>query len=417
MDESAGRSLGEWQEMKITSGRIAILTDYMLHPTCDELLVVEENLSLLNLIDFLTGELSWEVDVFQVSPIAKRLFNNVNVYGIDTKADQINMFPGLNSAFAQRSLGYDLRIYFHWHVASPKVCGKSIVVSHGIFWDAPSTCFNRLHSIDKHEWEKRLLYGVTAPQAFIAEDRNTINVIKAMWPGYEHRLVYIPPGINLTRFKPGEVRDEFQGVRAICPQDFTHEQGINEILTVAAMAWEEGAPLEFHIVGHMRDDEDASVLADYIESLPNCKFYPVSPENLADLYPKFDFALMPFRATEGASLYCLQAMACGLPVVGGFAGGLSEFVVHGWNGCLVEPEIGALLRTVIELSNDAGLRMRMGKNSRRLAEGYPESSWKQRWNSLLNRVLKMNSEGGDCIDRLPSVSSWTSREDSSGDCS
>ena len=87
------------------------------------------------------------------------------------------------------------------------------------------------------------------------------------------------------------------------------EQGINEILTVAGMAWELGAKIEVHIVGHMRDAEEASAMADHISLLPNCKFYSVHQDSLADLYPKFDFALMPFRATEGASLYCLQAMA------------------------------------------------------------------------------------------------------------
>lgn len=381
--------------MKQDSCRVAILTDYMLHPTDDNLLVVEENLSLLQLIWFVQGELSWDVDVFQVSPIAKREFNKVNVFGVDTKADHISMFPGLNSEFARRSLGHDLRIYFHWHVAAPKVCHRSIVVSHGIFWDAPSTRFNRLHSLDKHEWEKRLLYGVTAPEAFVAEDRNTINVIKAMWPGYEHRLVYIPPGIDPAKFKPRESRDEPTITRVICPQDFTMEQGINEILTVAGMAWELGAKIEFHIVGHMRDAKEASAMADHISLLPNCKFYSVHQDSLADLYPKFDFALMPFRATEGASLYCLQAMACGLPVIAGFAGGLAEFVIHRWNGYLISPEAGNLIQAVLELANDRTLRLKMGGNARRLAEGYPESLWRQRWNSLLNQVLAKNQEGGD----------------------
>ncbi len=391
--------------MKEESYRIAILTDYMLHPTDDNFLVIEENLSLLNLIRLLTDELSWDVDVFQASPIAKRVFNGVDVFGIDSKPDRLSMFPGLNSVFAQRSLEYDLRIYFHWHVAAPKVCNRSIVVSHGIFWDAPSTCLNRLHSIDKHEWEKRLLYSVTAPQAFVAEDRNTINVIKAMWPGYEHRLLYIPPGIDLEEFKPSDVRDESGGVRIICPQDFTHEQGINEILAVAAMTWTQNVEIEFHIAGHVKDSKDVSVMADHIHSLPNCKFYSVSAERLADLYPRFDFALMPFRATEGASLYCLQAMACGLPVIAGFAGGLSEFIIHRWNGYLVAPEVENLLDAVLELSSDANLCLAMGENARRLAEGYPESSWKQRWNSLLEQILKNNKKGGDRIETVLSMPS------------
>jgi glycosyltransferase involved in cell wall biosynthesis len=184
-------------------------------------------------------------------------------------------------------------------------------------------------------------------------------------------------------------------VRIVCPQDFTMEQGINEVLTVASMALKQDARIEFHIVGHTRDVKEASVMADHISSLPNCRFYSVHWDSLADLYPKFDFALMPFRATEGASLYCLQAMACGLPVIAGFAGGLAEFVIHRWNGYLVNPEAETLIQAVLELAGDRGLRLAMGENARRLAEGYPEFLWKQSWSNLLSQVLVKNQEGGD----------------------
>jgi glycosyltransferase involved in cell wall biosynthesis len=377
--------------VKQGSYSIAILTDYMLHPTLDRFLPVEENLGLLKLIRFIRDELSWQVDVFQASPIPQRVFDGVRVFGIDQDPDHLSMFPGLNSVFARRSLGYDLRIYYHWHLAAPKVCHNSVVVSHGIFWDAPSTRFNRLHSIDRKEWEKRLLYGVSAPRVFVAEDRNTINVIKAMWPGYEHKIEYIPPGIDLDAFSGLGLRAEPAGesdtVRIICPQDFTMEQGINEVLTVAGMAWERGANMEFCIGGHMTDTKQASIMAEHISSLPNLKLCYVHLDSMADLYPEFDIALMPSRGTQGASLYCLMAMACGLPVIAGFAGGLAEHVVHGWNGYLLYPAVANVFQALLELAGNEGLRRRMGENARKLAEGYPESLWKQRWTCLLKRIL------------------------------
>jgi len=59
---------------------------------------------------------------------------------------------------------------------------------------------------------------------------------------------------------------------------------------------------------------------------------------------------------------------------------------------------------VLELTSDRSLRLRMGENARRLAGGYPESLWKQRWNSLLNRILAKNQEGGDSGDKMRSMS-------------
>lgn len=345
---------------------------------------------MLDLIRFLKQELNWSVDVFQISPIKERRFGDLKVFGIDTAADHLGMFPGLNATFAQVGLDYDLRIYYHWHLTHPLVCHRSIVVSHGVFWDAASTLFNRFNPLDREIWQKRLLYGVTTPLAFIVEDRNTANVIKANWPGYDHRLVYLPPGVDLERFKP-VAKPASETIRVLCPQDFNYEQGINEILELCKISSQKKYRIQFEIVGQMKQFSGALGLADRVQTLPNCRFYWAPLAHLPALYQTFDLALLPSRATEGASLYCLQALACGLPVVAGLAGGLSELIIDGWNGRLIQPELRNFQEAVFELAQNEELRLKMGQNARRLAEGYPFSNWKERWRLLLNQVLSGTS--------------------------
>lgn len=373
--------------MKQTAKRLAILTDYLLHPQNDDFLAVVENQTLLKLISFLKRELDWSVDVFQISPLKERRFGDLTIFGIDAKADNYGMYSGLNTTFARFGLDYDLCIYYHWHLAYPLVCHRSIVVSHGVFWDSAATFFNRFNSPERDEWRKRLLYGVSAPLAFIAQDRSTANVIKATWPGYDQKLVYLPPGIDLEEFKPLETKEASETIRVLCPQDFTYEQGINEVLTLCEINQIQEPAFQFHIVGQMKQFSDAVYLADRVRALSNCRFYWKPLARLAELYREFDMVLLPSRATEGASVYCLQAMASGLPVVAGLAGGLSEMVVDGWNGYLVQPELKNYQEAIKQLARNKDLRLRMSQNSRSLAEGYPDSVWKDRWKKLLDQIM------------------------------
>lgn len=370
--------------------RIAVLTDYFLHSTTNDLVWTGENMTLLNLVRFLQEELGWTVDIYQISPIKERSFGRIKVHGLAAQMDPSGMQPGLNFNFAHAALAYDLRIYYHWHLAFPQVAHYSIVVSQGVFWDTPAGVINRQNQIGREEWFKRLLYAVAAPAAFVAQDRNTVNVVKTMWPGYEHRLVYLPPGVDLERFQPAAARDGSADLHVVCPQDFGYEQGLSEILALSRLAAEEGLNLHLEILGRTREYSTAFQLAERVRALPKCSYRWAPSAHLPRIFRQADAALLPYRACTGASLHCLQAMAAGLPIVAGLAGGISEMVVDGWNGFLVRPGSAApYLRPLAELAGDPELRRRMGRNSRSLAEGYPEVAWKQRWRELLERVLAM----------------------------
>lgn len=61
----------------------------------------------------------------------------------------------------------------------------------------------------------------------------------------------------------------------------------------------------------------------------------------------------------------MEAMACGLPVIGTDAGGVRELISHGENGILVPPEDAHALADAMELvMQDAPLRQRLGAEGR-----------------------------------------------------
>ncbi len=86
--------------------------------------------------------------------------------------------------------------------------------------------------------------------------------------------------------------------------------------------------------------------------------------DISDVMQRWDIYVQPSFA-EGFGLAVLDAMAAGLPVVAGNAGGLPEVVVEGETGFLVEPgDPEALAGRIRELIDDPGLARRMGDAGR-----------------------------------------------------
>ena len=67
---------------------------------------------------------------------------------------------------------------------------------------------------------------------------------------------------------------------------------------------------------------------------------------------------------EGHPKVLLEAMSCGVPVIGADSPGIRELLVHRKNGCLAGPSSEALRRAILELVNDSDLCGRIGRQAR-----------------------------------------------------
>ncbi|NUB24902.1 glycosyltransferase [Azospirillum brasilense] len=84
---------------------------------------------------------------------------------------------------------------------------------------------------------------------------------------------------------------------------------------------------------------------------------------LPALLRRADCFLLP-SGYEGHPKALLEAMACGLPVIGANRPGIREVIRHGRTGLLVEPEADAIRDAVRTLAGDPGLRAALGRAAR-----------------------------------------------------
>jgi glycosyltransferase involved in cell wall biosynthesis len=110
---------------------------------------------------------------------------------------------------------------------------------------------------------------------------------------------------------------------------------------------------------------------------------------LPALYRSADVFVLPSR-DEGMPNALLEAMACGLPVIGTRIAGTSEAVVDGATGLLVPPEdVDALTAAIETIAADAQRRAAMGRASRTRAEahfGWPAVT--KAWLAVLDRIAR-----------------------------
>ncbi len=114
----------------------------------------------------------------------------------------------------------------------------------------------------------------------------------------------------------------------------------------------------------------------------------VSDQELARLYDEASVFVMPSRG-EGFGFVFIEAMAHGIPVIGGTLDAAPEVIVDGETGYLVDPtSVNAIIEAVSYLLSDASLRQRIGRAAVcHVAQNFGFEDFQQRLLSYLEELV------------------------------
>jgi len=159
-------------------------------------------------------------------------------------------------------------------------------------------------------------------------------------------------------------------------------KGHSQVIAALPQIISEIGPVRYIIVGAGPEEQRLHRLAreygaeDCVEFLGE-----VDDRELSALYQTADVLVMPSRdlygrPIEGLGLVYLEANLCGLPVVAGDTGGVSDAVVDGETGLLVTPEDpAAIASAIIRLLSDPDLAAQLGVAGR--ARVLKDFTWEQ----------------------------------------
>jgi len=164
-------------------------------------------------------------------------------------------------------------------------------------------------------------------------------------------------------------------------------KGIDILLKAAAPVLQEYPRARILIAGSGPEEYRLKELAQSLR-ISDKVIFAGRVSGIQDYYAAFDIFVLP-TLSEGLGISVLEAMSFGLPVIASAAGGIPEWVIHGRNGCFVEPgnvfELRSALKSLIEDPDKAGEYGRMAKQTTQ--KGLSEQEMIDKTLSVINAVL------------------------------
>ena len=325
--------------------------------------------------------LGYDVEVIQRAEANSwvRYDRDLRVVGLDTQGD----FFGLDHAVRMAGLCPALlTIHLAFQTAGPETPPGSIGISHGVYWDDPW-----YHTGSDFQWHRdRILQSLERLDLVVSVDTNTINWIRGESPALAEKLVYIPNFVDLARFRPNAARKESRRV-ILFPRRLVRAKGFWLISDILPGLLARYADLEFHFVGQARGEEEREIRELRARHPGRVLWSVVPPEGMPDVYRAADIVVIPTEHFEGTSLSCLEAQACGRPVIATAVGGLTDLVLSEFNGLLVEPSAAAIEGAIDRLLTDPSLGERLAKGALETVRSFGLERWRDRWTDLLSTYL------------------------------
>jgi len=276
-----------------------------------------------------------------------------------------------------------LILYSPFFLASSKLNTPSIGISHGVYWD-DATFHGTSESLEKTT--ANLLGKLSSVKRIVSVDTNTINWLRTNQSELTARAVYIPNFVDLGQFQPASRSDD--RVVVLYPRRLYRPRGFWLIAEILPELIQKYPQVDFHFVGKGDITEEVKVQEWVQEYEGRVKHSFFSPSEMHLAYQQADITIIPTIHSEGTSLSCLEAMASKNAVIATNVGGLTNLVIDGHNGILIEPTAADLKNAIEKLILQPELRYKLAENGRQTVErSFTLERWRAQWKPVLSEFL------------------------------
>ena len=220
------------------------------------------------------------------------------------------------------------------------------------------------------------------------------------------RIEVLFPGCDIDFFRPmrsrKDLREKLLGARhnhrvILTVGNLVSRKGHDMVIRALPDLFRRVPDLVYLIAGDGPYRGELEALARDLGVFDRLAFVGRVPEaDLPDLYALCDVFVMVSRArveendVEGFGMVLLEANACGKPVVGGRSGGMSDALVEGVTGLLVDPlDLEDITEALARLLTDQDLATRFGEEGRlRVVRDFQWPQIGRRLLSILNAVQR-----------------------------
>lgn len=314
-------------------------------------------------------------------------FGDYDVYGIGLRQNYGSKVSKalLSKALIHVNMSKDLLIYGCETCITKVIPCRTIAIQHGISWDVPfeecSTIQYIRHYLGKSLMAWNICQRVNKVDKLVCVDYNFVNWNRAITPYSKTRHIVIP---NFTAI-PQNIPTKNNGIINIffARRLFVH-RGTRLFTNVAAKILSEQKNINITIAG---TGPDADYMHSILDSYKNVTFITYDSHESLHLHKDKDIAVIPTIGSEGTSLSLLEAMASGCAVICSNVGGMTNIVLDGYNGLIINPDEESLYNAIITLLYDHSLRSKLQFNAyNTVKEAFSLDIWRKKWAKVIKQT-------------------------------
>lgn len=265
----------------------------------------------------------------------------------------------------------------------------SIGIQHGIAWDVPtpkkiSDLENEVNILIKAMGSIKKYNRFKKVKHLVCVDYNFVNWYRTQVKYVNTQLHVIP---NFSEVPLDIPQKENDHLRIIFARRFVEYRGTRIFAEAIAQVLEKYPQIEVTIAG--TGNEEKNWMYNKLKEYKSVTFTNYKAENSLKIHSKHDIAVVPTRGSEGTSLALLEAMAAGCAVIATNVGGITNVLLDGYNGIIIEPSAEALVIELEKLICDRKLCEKLScKAYETVKTSFSFEKWCLSWNRVIDTIWK-----------------------------
>lgn len=265
---------------------------------------------------------------------------------------------------------------------------KSIAIQYGIYWDTKT-----IHGIKtKSDLFSIILraiqsYTIVRQHKLVSKmvcvDYNYINWLRTQ---ITDRNLNCVPILNFANFENNYKREKNKTnkINIVFARRFAEIRGVDLICKVMPKILEKYKNVCFTIAGR---GSCKNKLDKVFKNIDRVTFTQYENSKSCQFHKDYDIALIPSVGSEGTSLSLLEAMSVGCACICSDVGGMSNIVLDGFNGIIIEPNEELLYKAICDLIENEEKRNSISKYAMgTIKHSFSLEKWKKSWIDLINNI-------------------------------
>lgn len=341
---------------------------------------------LLNLMR-LCFDMKIKIDIIQSDEdfVREKVNDFVEIYGITNTKQSVQCL--INFAEKMANLKEDIILFSTSTQIRKNKFKKSIGIQHGIYWDIKT-----IHGIknisDVFSVFLRAIQSYTIIKQhklvskMVCVDYNYINWLRTQ---ITDRNLNCVPILNFAEFDNfNRKKNETGKIKIVFARRFAEIRGTDLICKVLPKVLEKHRNVYFTIAGR---GSEKNKLFDSFKNVDRVNFTQYENDKSREFHKDYDIALIPSVGSEGTSLSLLEAMSVGCACICTDVGGMSNIVLDGFNGIIIEPNEELLYEAICDLIENEEKRNSISKYAMETVKhSFSLEKWKKSWMDLINNI-------------------------------